>query len=130
MFKLSYLCLVLIGGGLGAVARYIATTVIGARFGSTFPFGTFTVNIIGSFLMGFLMMFAISERTTLPEPIRLLCTVGFLGGFTTFSSFSMETVTLFTGGQTALAFLNMGANFCLGLAAVWLGMGIARLITL
>lgn len=129
MFSLKYLCLVLLGVGLGAVSRYAATTVIGARFGTVFPFGTLFVNVLGSFVMGFIMMFAISEHLTLPEPVRLLLVVGFLGGFTTFSSFSMETLTLFSGSDFFYAFSNMAANLGLGLLAVWLGMAAARMLS-
>ncbi len=126
MFSLQSLGLVLLGGGFGAVSRYIATTFIGARFGTVFPFGTLFVNVLGSFVMGFIMMFAISEHLTLPEPVRLLLVVGFLGGFTTFSSFSMETMTLFSGSDFFYAFGNMAANLGLGFLAVWLGMAAAR----
>ena len=112
---------------MGAVGRYIATTLIGARLGSTFPFGTLAVNVAGSFLMGFIMAFAIWQHTTLPEPVRLICAVGFLGGFTTFSSFSMETMTLLFGGQIGLALLNVGANCLAGFAACWLGIKLAML---
>ena len=83
--------LVFTGGGIGAVCRYLMTTHIGARFGTVFPWGTLAVNTIGSFLMGLIMggLLLLTERAeiSLAEPARLLLTVGFLGGFTTFSSF-------------------------------------------
>ena len=107
---------VFIGGGLGAICRYLATSAIGARFGLMFPFGTLFVNTLGSFLMalvlGFLLPLAKSTHI-MPESLRLLLTVGFLGGFTTFSSFSMETLTLIRGGSLFLAFANMGTNLLL-----------------
>ncbi len=119
---------VFIGGGLGAICRYLATSAIGARFGLTFPFGTLFVNTLGSFLMalvlGFLLPLAKSTHM-LPESLRLLLTVGFLGGFTTFSSFSMETLTLIRGGSLFLAFANMGTNILLGLGAALIGFYIA-----
>lgn len=122
---------VFIGGGLGAVCRYLATLTIGARFGITFPFGTLFVNTLGSFLMalvlGFLLPLAKSTNM-LPESLRLLLTVGFLGGFTTFSSFSMETLTLIRGGSLFLAFANIGANILLGLGAALIGFFISSSI--
>lgn len=119
---------VFIGGGLGAICRYLTTSAIGARFGMAFPFGTLFVNTLGSFLMalvlGFLLPLAKSTNM-LPESLRLLLTVGFLGGFTTFSSFSMETLTLLRGGSTVLAFANIGANVFLGLVAAIIGFNLA-----
>ena len=125
------LLLVFFGGGIGAVCRFLTTTHIGARFGSVFPWGTLTVNTIGSFLMGLIMgvlILLVEQRGSLAisEPARLLLTVGFLGGFTTFSSFSMETMSLLRGGDTFYALLNIGINVILGLLAVGLGLFLAR----
>ena len=119
---------VFIGGGLGAVCRYMATTAIGARFGMMFPLGTLFVNTLGSFLMALVMGFLLSlakSTNMLPESLRLLLTVGFLGGFTTFSSFSMETVNLINGGSVLLALANVCINVLLGLGAAILGLHIA-----
>lgn len=119
---------VFLGGGIGAVCRYLVTTQIGMRLGTFFPFGTLTVNVIGSLLMGLIMgTLAVLARTSglLPEQVRLLLTVGFLGGFTTFSSFSLETLTLLRGGSYALASVNIGANVLLGLLAAGIGVYVA-----
>ena len=119
---------VFIGGGLGAVCRYVATTAIGARFGIMFPFGTLFVNTVGSFLMALVMgiLLSLAKSTNmLPESLRLLLTVGFLGGFTTFSSFSMETLTLINAGSILLALANACANVLLGLGVAILGLHIA-----
>ena len=121
MFSIQQLSIVLIGGGLGSVCRYIATTLIGSIGGTVFPFGTLFVNFTGSFLMGFLMFFFLDEHFTLPETLRLFLAVGFLGGFTTFSSFSMESILLLRGDSFFYAFANMAGNLLLGLLAVWLG---------
>ena len=119
---------VFLGGGIGAVCRYLVTTQIGMRLGTFFPFGTLTVNVIGSLLMGLIMgTLAVLARTSglLPEQVRLLLTVGFLGGFTTFSSFSLETLTLLRGGSYALASVNIGVNVLLGLLAAGIGVYVA-----
>ena len=122
MFSIQHLGLVLIGGGIGSICRYVATTLIGSIGGTVFPFGTLFVNLLGSFLMGFLMFFFLDEHFTLPETLRLFLAVGFLGGFTTFSSFSMESLLLLRGDSFSYAFANLAGNMLLGLLAVWLGM--------
>ena len=126
MFSPSYLCLVFVGGGIGAVCRYMSTMLIGGIAGSVFPLGTFTVNIVGSFIMGLIMTFAI-EAAALSEELRLLLVIGFLGGFTTFSSFSMETLLLLKGGSWFYAAANILSNVLIGLAATALGGLAARL---
>lgn len=124
--------LVFLGGGLGAVCRYLVTTQVGARFGTMFPWGTLSVNLLGSLLMGWILglILLLTERTGsgLGEAARLLLTVGFLGGFTTFSSFSMETLTLLRGGSLFYALANIGMNVILGLLAAWLGLALSRLL--
>jgi len=124
--QLKYFLLVFLGGGAGSVARYAVTTLVGARLGAAFPWGTLAVNAVGSLLMGLLMGFALGVRTSLPEPVRLLLAVGFLGGFTTFSSFSMETVTLITGGSHLEALANVLANCLIGFALAALGVALTR----
>ena len=125
MFSVSDLMLVFLGGGFGCVARYVSTTCIGSVAGTFFPFGTLFVNILRSFVMGFLMMLAITA-SLLPENLRLLLAVGFLGGFTTFSSFSMETLLLLKGDSFFYVGANIAANVLLGLLAAWLGSLLAR----
>ena len=115
---------VFIGGGLGAVCRYIVTTAVGLRFGVHFPIGTLAVNAVSCFLMGFIMgmLLPLAQRLhLLPEQLRLLLTVGFLGGFSTLSSFGMETLTLFRGGSHLLAGLNIIATMAVALGTVYLG---------
>ncbi|MBQ7704656.1 MAG: fluoride efflux transporter CrcB [Selenomonadaceae bacterium] len=115
--------LVFVGGGLGAMARYFVTTNLAGKLGN-FPLGTLTANILGSFLMG-LVIGIIAGRSSL-ENARLLLAVGFLGGFTTFSSFSAETLTLIQNGQIFLAAANILISVAAGLAACFAGLTLTK----
>ncbi|MBO4401601.1 MAG: fluoride efflux transporter CrcB [Selenomonadaceae bacterium] len=115
--------LVFAGGGLGAMARYFVTTTLAGKLGN-FPLGTLTANLLGSFLMG-LVVGLIAGRASM-EPLRLLLAVGFLGGFTTFSSFSAETLALLQGGQIFSAAANVLVSVALGLAACAAGLTLTR----
>jgi len=120
----SYL-MVLIGGGLGAVARYAVGVAISARFGGRFPLGTLVINVTGSFLIGILMTL-LTERLH-PHPYwRLLLVVGFLGGYTTFSSFEYETLRAVQDGGKWIGLLNVVGSVTLGYIAVWIGTVIMR----
>ena len=119
---------VFIGGGLGAVCRYGVTTTVGMLLGGMFPWGTLVVNLVGSLLMGLVLGALLplaKSLQLLPESLRLLLTVGFLGGFTTFSSFSMETLTLLRGDSFFLAVVNVVGSIVLGLAAAYIGYQLA-----
>ena len=100
------------------------------RFGAVFPYGTLFVNVTGSFLMGLVMglLPLLPRGALLPENLRLLLAVGFLGGFTTFSSFSMETLALLQGAHALSALLNVLANVILGMAAAWAGLLLVRTV--
>ena len=117
MMSLNNLIYVFIGGGTGAVCRCLVTNYIGSVHGIAFPFGTLTVNVIGSFLIGLIMTFAINNVGILSDAVRFLLVVGFLGGFTTFSSFSLETLTLIKAGSSTVAIFNIFGNVILGLLA-------------
>jgi fluoride exporter len=117
--------LVVVGGGTGALIRYIAASAIMTRFGGAFPLGTFVINITGSFLIGFLMTL-ITERFKLDPNWRLLLVVGFLGGYTTFSSFEWETYTAVRAGGLRTGMLNIVSSVMLGYIAVWLGSMVAN----
>ena len=122
---------VFIGGGLGAVCRYALIAAIGMRFGAHFPIGTLAVNAVSCFLMGFVMGFLLplAQRLHLmPEHLRLLLSVGFLGGFSTLAAFSLETLTLLRGGSHLLAGLNILATVGVSLLTVYLGWQLAGLI--
>ena len=117
--------LVVIGGGGGALARYVAASAIMTRFGGKFPLGTLVINVTGSFLIGFLMTM-LTERFQLDPRWRLLLVVGFLGGYTTFSSFEWETYTAVRDGGLWTGMLNVVSSIMLGYVAVWLGSTLAR----
>lgn len=116
--------IVVLGGGIGALARYIVGALITARMGGRFPLGTVFINITGSFLIGFIMT-ALTERAA-PHPYwRLILVVGFLGGYTTFSSFEWESLGLIRDGARWLGLLNLVGSVVVGYLAVWLGSAIA-----
>lgn len=117
--------LVAAGGALGSVARYWLAGVV-QRFGDHgFPWGTFAVNVLGSFVIG-LVMTASLDRGRLDEPARVLLTTGFCGGFTTMSTFGYETLALLHDGERALAAGNAGLTVLACLAAVWFGHVVGR----
>jgi len=119
--------LVAMGGMLGAVARYGLAGWISNATQGRFPYGTLAVNLTGSFVIGFFLTLALERFTWSPE-LRLLFTVGFLGAFTTFSTFSYETVELLREGAYAMAAVNMGASLFGCLAATFAGIMLAKLI--
>ena len=117
--------LILLGGGAGSLARYVAGGVIAGRFGARFPTGTMVVNVSGCFLIG-LTMTLLTERLQ-PHPYwRLVLVVGFLGGYTTFSSFEWETYSAVREGGFWIGLANIVGSVALGYAAVWLGALLAR----
>jgi CrcB protein len=119
--------LLVIGSGsfLGGVARYLTTKLIQNFAVSTFPFGTMVVNLLGCLLIG---LFGISERTNLiNDEWRLFLTVGFCGGFTTFSAFANENVILLRDGNFYFFALYTGLSVFLGLVAVFLGNALTKL---
>jgi len=121
--------IVLIGiaGLAGTLARYSLSGIVARRFGETFPMGTLVVNVIGCFAAGFLF-YLIQERFLVNEVVRAALMIGFLGGFTTFSSFGLQTFTLLQNGQVGLATTNVVVSNALGLLTVWIGYSVARLI--
>jgi CrcB protein len=122
---LNQLLAVATGGALGSTARYLVSDWAQKAFGPDFPWGTALVNIAGCFLIGFLMTLA-TELPLLRPEVRLLLVTGFLGGLTTFSTFSYETVRLAQTGAPLAALLNAGVNLLVGLPAVLLGAWLAR----
>lgn len=125
--SLPQILVIMLGGSLGALMRFIISSSVTEKIGSDFPYGTLTVNVLGSFAMGFLAMFLV-ERMGLDPLLRLGIFVGFLGAFTTFSTFSMETLNLFEQGESLRALVNMFINVSLSVLAVWLGVILGKQI--
>jgi len=124
---MSYL-VVFIGAGLGGLCRYLSVTTMHRVFsGISFPIGTLFVNLLGCFLIGLIAQLA-ESRSFLSGDVRLFLTVGFLGGFTTFSSFGYETLQLIRDGQVLYAFGNVALQLLCGLVLVWLGTVVGRLM--
>jgi CrcB protein len=114
-----------IGGALGCWARYAQTTLMQAVFGRNFPFATLSINVIGSFLMGFLFILTV-ERLVIPPSVRVGVLTGVLGGYTTFSTFEMETLLLAENGEFFKAALYVVLSVTVGFAAAFGGAYIAR----
>ena len=115
-----------LGGILGANARYLLGTWITERYGTSFPYGTLVINVSGSFVIG-LFLTLIAERFVLHPNWRLFFAVGFLGAYTTFSTFSYESVVLLQNGGWRLGLGNLVGSVVLGPIAVVMGMVVARL---
>ena len=112
------------GGATGAVARYWMSAVLYKHFGSGFPYGTLGVNVLGSLLMG--ILFVVVVDRPMPDVWRLVLGVGMLGAFTTFSTFSVDTLILVEQGQLLRALANVFASVVLCLVAVFAGAALAR----
>ena len=116
---------VVIGGGLGAGARYLLCELMLSRLGPAFPWGTLTVNLLGSILLGVIAQLGLSGASMSIE-LRLLLTTGFMGGFTTYSTFNYETLRLLQDGRWSATALNVGLTLVACLAGGALGMIGAR----
>jgi CrcB protein len=114
-----------IGGFLGAVARFWLASYIGGRMGTRFPYGTFVINISGSFLVG-LIVTLLEENTQWSPNWRYLVPIGFIGAYTTFSTFEFETLRSVQEGQFLTSFLNIALSVAVGFVAVWAGVVAGR----
>jgi len=110
---------------VGANLRYLLSRLAAREFGPVFPYGTLTINIIGSFIVGFFVIWT-TERVLVDPRWRLLVVVGFCGSFTTFSSYAYETMAYFEGGQWGLMLANIFTNNLLCLGGALAGMALAR----
>ena len=112
--------LVALAGMLGTLLRYWLSGFVARQYGETFPWGTMAVNLIGCFLAG-AVFYLTQERFLVSPVLRTIILIGFLGGFTTFSSYGLQTFTLLRDGEFGLALLNIGASNVFGLLMVWTG---------
>ena len=119
------LVIIALGGALGAVSRFLMGNAVSKAVGSALPYGTFVINLVGCFAMG-LLMTIIVDRELLSAAWRLFLCVGFLGGFTTFSSFGYEALMLLTEGRMLAALTYVSGSMVLGLAAAAAGVLCAR----
>ena len=123
------LLLVAIGGAFGACSRYLfIEMIIFLHRGSSFPIGTILVNIIGSFLMGVLHFFLTHYLDSISPQTRLLLATGVLGGFTTFSAFSLDVFRLINSGNFQLAFAYIFSSFIFSILAIFFGFYLAKLL--
>jgi CrcB protein len=123
---LKYL-MVGIGGFIGAIARFWLGDYIGGRMGTRFPYGTFVINISGSFLIG-LILTVLTTKAHLSPNWRYLVPVGFIGAYTTFSTFEYETFVRIQDGQFLTGSLNILLSVLVGFVAVWIGTMAGRVV--
>ncbi|GMR00274.1 MAG: fluoride efflux transporter CrcB [Zetaproteobacteria bacterium] len=124
---MRHLLAVAAGGAVGASLRWLLAGAVQRAAGGAFPWGTFAVNALGSFALGFLFVYLI-ERSTTGELLRLAVTVGLLGAFTTFSTYSLESIRLMQSGAFGLAAANVLGQVFICLVLTWLGVQLARTI--
>lgn len=115
------------GGALGSMARYWVGSTISGRIGAKFPYGTFVINITACVIIGFTLTY-LGKRADLNPAWRYLAAVGFIGAYSTFSTYEWETLSTLRSGAVALAILYAGGSLVLGLAATWGGAALAELL--
>ncbi len=116
-----------IAGFFGAISRYLVGGWVYRMLPGTFPYGTLFVNVLGSLMLGMVFQLG-TDRAMLSPELRVALATGFLGAFTTFSTFSLETANLMKEGSLMLALANIGGNVLLCVLAAWLGMALIRLL--
>ena len=119
--------LVALGGGIGSLTRYLVGGWFASRFGSAFPYGTFFINVSGSFVIGFFLAFT-QERLTISPHWRLFFAVGFVGGYTTFSTFEYESIRLLQDGELLLGTVYLVGSVIVGAFSVFAGIALGSWI--
>lgn len=115
------------GGFAGSISRYLLTKFVATKWPMAFPLGTFAVNTLGCFMIGIIM--GLSFQYTISTQTRLLLATGFCGGFTTFSTYSLEIFELHQKGEAGVSLLYLFGSIILGLLSIWLGLWLARVIS-
>ena len=123
---MKIIALIGIGSFIGGIFRYLLSQSVQSKFLSAYPFGTLTVNIIGCLAIG--IVFGLSEKFNFSPEWRLFLATGICGGFTTFSTFSFETMAMLRDGQYLYSFLYIGSSVFFGLIAVYLGILLLKLL--
>jgi len=119
--------LIALGGGLGSMARYWVGATVGGRMGVRFPYGTLVVNLSACLIIGFALTW-LGEHMEMDPAWRFLIPVGFIGAYSTFSTYEWETLQTLRSGAFAMAALYAGGSLVLGLAATWLGAVLAEML--
>lgn len=122
---LKQILLVGLGGGFGSIFRFLTSQLTAKYFSNTFPLATFATNIIGCFLIG-LLIGILGQNIEENSNLKLLLITGFCGGYTTFSTFASENISLLQANNYLVAIIYIGASIFMGLLAVWLGMTITK----
>jgi len=123
---MKHFLLVFIGGGAGSLARFMVGKAY-QQWQPTFPFATLTSNFLSCVVFGLVVMLGV-QRLNLNYTLKLLLITGFCGGFSTYSSFTFETVELFKQGQNGIAFINIVSNFALSVGGLYIGFWFGRLL--
>lgn len=125
IFALQKYLLIALGGALGSIARYWVGSTVAGRMGARFPYGTLVVNVTACVIIGFTLTF-LAERTDLSPAWRFFIPIGFIGAYSTFSTYEWETLATMRSGAFAMAALYAVSSLVLGLAATWCGAALAE----
>ena len=123
--RVNQVLAIAVGGGIGSVLRHYVSSAVAALLGGGFPFGILAVNVLGGLAMGVIVELGALKLSVSPE-LRAFLTTGLLGGFTTFSAFSLDTALLLERGETALAAAYVGASVALSVGALFVGLWLVR----
>ncbi|MGL4571077.1 MAG: fluoride efflux transporter CrcB [Clostridium sp.] len=127
MQKVQLVAIVGCGGFIGAALRYLISVNAAKIFGADFPYGTLIANVLGAIIIGFVMKISLDTAIVSPNT-KLFLTTGMMGGLTTFSTFSYETITMLNSGEYILGAFNLGLNVVLSFVGVIIGMALARVM--
>ena len=124
---MSILLSIFLGGGVGALLRFLISEQIDRLFLSSFPFGTIVVNVLGAFLMGLVVSY-FADKVNISQNIKMFLTIGFLGGFTTFSTFNLDFYQLFSNGEILASLLYLFVTFTFTVIAFYLGLSLFKFL--